>query len=362
MKNDNKKFIQFYKNKKVLITGHTGFKGSWLSAWLKMLNCKLYGLSLNKKNNSDHYKILNIKYVKEYFIDIANTKLVSDVISKIKPHIIFHMAAQPLVMDSYDDPIRTYKTNTLGVLNVLDAVKKINSKIYLIIITSDKVYMNNDYKKSFRENDILGGFDPYSLSKALSEKIIKNYFDNFLNNSKIKLAVGRAGNVIGGGDWSKNRILPDAFKSWNLNKALLIRNPKSTRPWQHVLDPLSGYILLAYKLSYIEEINGEAFNFGPNLKSEIDVLELIKKIGKNYHFSKIKLENKGNKLHESKFLALNCNKAKKLLNWKSTVDFKTNTQWTTEWYLNYYQNKKLAIKNTYSQIDEFMKKTKVFND
>lgn len=362
MKNDYSKFIKFYKNKKVLITGHTGFKGSWLSAWLNKLECKLYGLSLNKKNNADHYKILNIKYIKEFFFDIGNTKLVSDLISSIKPDIIFHMAAQPLVMESYHDPLRTFKTNTFGVLNVLDAIKKNKTKIYVVIVTSDKVYLNNDFQKFFKESDILGGSDPYSLSKAISENIIKNYYDNFLNNSNIKIAVGRAGNVIGGGDWSKNRILPDAFKSWNLKKSLLIRNPKSTRPWQHVLDPLSGYILLAYKLSYIKEINGEAFNFGPNFKNEINVLELIKNIGRNYHFSKIKLKNKGNKLHESKFLALNCQKAKKLLNWKSTVNFKTNIKWTSEWYLNYYHNKKLAKKNTYSQINEFMKKTKVFND
>ncbi len=358
-----KKILNFYKNKNILITGHTGFKGSWLSAWLSLFNANLYGLSEKNNYNDLHYKLLNISFCKQYFFNISNKKKLLNVIKKINPKVVFHLAAQPLVINSYEKPYDTFISNTLGLLNLLDCLKSLNKECVVVVITSDKVYLNNDNKKKFIETDTLGGIDPYSASKACGELIFKSYFDSFLKNSKIKISIARAGNVIGGGDWSKNRIIPDAFKSWNNFKPLKIRNPHSTRPWQHVLDPLSGYIILGYILNKNKKINGEAFNFGPNYKTDVNVSKLIKMLGNNYKYSKVKIiKTKVNSKHESKFLGLNCTKAKKLLKWNSSLNFTKTILWTREWYFNYDKNKKNIKNITFSQINEFMKSSNIFND
>ena len=348
-------FGDYFKGKKVLITGHTGFKGSWLTSWLILLNAKVIGISIDIPTKPSNYKLQQDKLHKEYFFDMCDSFKLSTILNKDKPDIIFHLAAQSLVQKSFSDPILTLKTNTIGTLSLLEAIKNYKYETNIIFITSDKVYENYEWCYGYRENDTLGGNDPYSISKSFAEYLINNYYKNFFqNNKKIKLAIARAGNVIGGGDWSKDRIIPDCFKAYGKNKTVLIRNPHSTRPWQHVLEPLSGYLYLAYKLSKNKKLNNEAFNFGPSNKNNFSVLDLIyqiKKMDKNFKF-KIKKSVKDN---ESILLKLNCEKAYNILGWQSVLNFYETISFTFEWYNKYYNGKKSDIKNfTHQQINLYV--------
>tara|TARA_Y100000385_G_scaffold288981_1_gene357069 strand:+ start:2627 stop:3700 length:1074 start_codon:yes stop_codon:yes gene_type:complete len=330
-------FDNIFDNKKVLITGHTGFKGSWLSLWLTTLGAKVYGISNNIPTNPSHFKLLEINFTEDFRFDISNTNKTLDSISNIKPDYIFHLAAQPLVSESFKDPLYTFKTNTIGTANILESVRQLKNKCIVVMITSDKSYDNLEIKRGYHEDDKLGGSDPYSGSKGAAELVINSYVKSYYKDGNIRIAVGRAGNVIGGGDWAKDRIIPDIIRSLNNNEVLKIRSPKATRPWQHVLEPLSGYLTLAYNLSLSESIHGQAFNFGPPSRSDYNVEQVLSELKK--YFQNLKwdiVENKNFK--ESQLLKLDCSKAKQILNWESSMSFKQTIQFTSEWYNRFMEN------------------------
>ena len=351
-------FQKNFKNKKVIITGHTGFKGSWLTLWLKILGAKVLGISNGVLTNPSNFKILKLeKKINHKNFDIRNIKKLKKTFANFKPDYIFHLAAQSLVKKSYKDPITTFETNAIGTLNVLEALKVVKKKCTVILITSDKSYKNLELKRGYKENDLLGGLDPYSASKGSAELIIQSYINSyFQNNKKILIGVARAGNVIGGGDWSDNRLVPDCVKSWSKKKRVVLRNPFSTRPWQHVLEALGGYLFFAIKLSKNSKLNGEVFNFGPNNRNNFNVLMLVKLMElhwKNVSWKLIK-KNKS-KLHESKLLKLNCLKAKKILKWKSVLNFRKTTKMVISWYCKFYSSPKEIEQFSINQILNYEK-------
>jgi CDP-glucose 4,6-dehydratase len=354
---NNNKF-QTYKNLKVIVTGSTGFKGTWLCYWLHLLNAKVIGIALKPEKGSILFeKLLLSKKIKQVYLDINNFKKLNNVIKKENPDIIFHLAAQSVVSESYNNPIETIKTNILGSANILE-IARINKIKNLVYITSDKCYLNDGRKTSYFENDILGGEDLYSASKACAELLFESYYKSFLNvNKKLAYASTRAGNVIGGGDMKKNRIVPDVIKSLKNKSPLIIRSPDSTRPWQHVLEPISGYLklgemLLDKKISNIIKPN---WNFGPNTINCKTVITVVKEII-NYWGEEKKIKIIRNKqFKEAKLLMIANDKAKKELNWSPTLTFKETIKMTVEWYKNcFFENK--AEETTIKQIEYFLEK------
>jgi CDP-glucose 4,6-dehydratase len=339
--NMNMNFNNIFANKTVLITGHTGFKGSWISLWLSSLGANIIGISDNVPTQPASFSILNLdKSVNDIRADICDVDKLSEVISSEKPDFIFHMAAQALVRKSYDDPIATIRVNTLGTASLLESIKrsKINKKLVVSLITSDKVYENKEWVWGYRESDKLGGHDPYSSSKSASEIIIESYFKSFFINSNndIRFSIVRAGNVIGGGDWAQDRIVPDAVRAANLGKSVEIRNPNSTRPWQHVLEPLGGYLLLASKAYNEVSFNYEAFNFGPNSGFNKTVMELIDSLSQTWPSISSIVKTLDTNKKEANLLQLSCDKSEKLLNWKPVLSFEQTCSYTASWYKNYY--------------------------
>ena len=354
----------FFINKKILINGCTGFKGSWLTIWLHLLGAELYGLALDPPTKPSLYEEANLKkIIKNNILDIRDSEKVANLISKIKPDYIFHLAAQPLVKESYLKPIKTWETNVIGTVNILDSLRFLEKKCIGIIITSDKCYENQEWDWGYRETDILGGSDPYSASKGSAELVFKSYFQSFFSNSsitKIKIASARAGNVIGGGDWAQDRIVPDCIKSWVKELPVRIKSPNSTRPFQHVLEPISGYISLAERLNTKDEINGQSFNFGPLSNSNYKVIDLVKELARNWKDARWEISSKKNKFSESKLLKLNCDKALSLLHWQPTLDFQKTMQLTSDWYHSFYNENYFDVfKKCCDQISTFsnMKKT-----
>ena len=349
-----------FKNKKILITGHNGFKGSWLTIWLSLLGAKVVGVSLPDKKLNNHFNLVKTKTkVKSYYFDIRNKKKLEKVILKEKPDFVFHLAAQSLVYKSILDVRFNWETNVVGLLNVLEALNKLNKKCTGIIITSDKCYKNLEQKKGYKETDILGGVDPYSASKASAEILFHSYFKTFIENknNKLRLCTARAGNVIGGGDWSKNRLIPDCMKMWLKHKIPEIRNPNSTRPWQHVLEALSGYLDLSLRLDRDNSINGHSFNFSSDKIKNVTVLQFLKKIKIKWPEINWKVK-KNNQFHESSLLQLDTFKAKKILNWKARLDIDETIEFVVNWYKNFQKNKKSTFKISREQIIQFMEKKK----
>ncbi len=354
----------FYK-KKILITGHTGFKGSWLTQWLLKHKANVVGISRNIPTKPSHYKILKLSdQIKEYFFRIEDRKKIEKVILKEKPEFIFHLAAQAIVKNSYSDPNDTWQSNTFGTLNLLESLRKVRKKTYVVIITSDKVYKNLEIKRGYKENDILGGDDPYSASKGSTEILINSYIKSFFSKEKknISISVARAGNVVGGGDWSNYRLIPDCIKSCIKNKKLLIRNPKSTRPWQHVMEVVYGYMRLAILLKKKRKLHGEAFNFGPSPNQRLKVIEVIRRMKSNW--KKIgwqTVKNKNKSFYESKLLFLNSKKAKKYLKWSCILNSNQTVKLVSEWYKLYYSNDKGYLNLTLNQINHYEKLLKIKN-
>jgi CDP-glucose 4,6-dehydratase len=349
-------YTQYFKNKKVFVTGHTGFKGSWLSKWLSILGAEIYGVSLDIPTNPSHYELLNINFRSDERYDISSFKEIYKSIESIKPDYVFHLAAQPLVLQSYEDPYTTYMSNSVGTLNVLESLKRLNHDCSAVIITSDKCYENIGKKVNYSENDRLGGVDPYSTSKASAELIFKGYCNAFFNTteSNIQIASARAGNVIGGGDWALDRIVPDCMKSWAKKDNVILRNPAATRPWQHVLEPINGYLRLAAELTTNTKINCESFNFGPIEPESYTVENLVSELSVYFEGSNWSTESDNNNLHEANLLSLDCKKALKLLNYKSKLDFKLTSEWTSKWYDSFYKKSaKEHSKYTEQQIIEF---------
>lgn len=343
----------FWIGKKVLITGHTGFKGSWLSLILKKFNAKVFGLALPSLSKSDLFQIANVgDNVDNKFIDIRNYKDVLNTISEIEPEIIIHMAAQSLVRTSYNNPLETYSTNVMGTLHILQSAMKVGSIKVIINVTSDKCYENIEEDKLYKETDTIGGFDPYSSSKGCSEIITKSFRDSFCKEDKMAIASARSGNVIGGGDWSKDRLIPDIIRGFEKKSSATIRNPDSIRPWQHVLDPLSGYLLLAQKLYNDKKKYSGAWNFGPkeeSLKEVKWVANYIKDLWSNDVSWKI---DKNVHPHEAKTLKLDCAKANNILGWEPRLSLKDTLYMAVDWYKAYLKNKDM-LAFTLKQIEEY---------
>ena len=357
-------FRDIYNNKKVLITGNTGFKGSWLTAWLIKLGANIVGISKDIPTNPSIFKELKLEnQIKYYKEDIRDLSKMIDIISDEKPNFLFHLAAQPLVLTSYTDPIETISSNVICTANILEAMIVLNNKCIAIIITSDKAYDNVEQVLGYKEDDKLGGKDIYSGSKGAAELIIKSYHHSFLKseNSNLKLAIGRAGNVIGGGDWAKDRIVVDCIKAWSKNKIAEIRTPKATRPWQHVLEPLSGYLNLGAELSVNADLHGEAFNFGPDEEKNPTVEELIIELSKYWGFedknSAYKITNNVI-FHEAKLLKLNCDKAFSHLKWKTNLTYEDTVKFTSEWYYDFYKKDNKIFDKTLDQITEYENRAK----
>ena len=350
-------YLKIYKNKKILITGHTGFKGSWLSLLLNEIGAKVIGYSKPLEEVNKHYQLLNIdKEITSIEGDIQDAKHLNAVFNKYKPEIVFHLAAQSIVKISYDDPLNTFSTNVIGSLNVLNAVKNSKSVKALVYITSDKCYENVEWEWGYRENDRLGGSDPYSASKASAEILFSSFERSFFSkDNNIGAASARAGNVIGGGDWAPNRLIPDCIRSIENNSILEIRNPISTRPWQHVLEPLSGYLLLAYHLyKQPKKING-SWNFGPSTKDIREVLEVASEMFKIIGRGKVKIVKNKNSFKEAEILQLNCDKANQILDWRPKWNVSKTLYKTADWYKR-YMNGENPRKITLEQINEYIEK------
>ncbi len=334
-------FNNVYKGKTVLVTGHTGFKGSWLSIWLYELGANVVGYALDPYTDRDNFvlskigdKIIDIRG------DVRNSGKLEKVFTDYQPEFVFHLAAQPLVRYSYENPVETYSINVMGTINILEAIRKTKSIKVGVMITTDKCYENKEQIWGYREDDKLGGYDPYSSSKGAAEIVINSWRKSFLNPDDYdkhgkSIASVRAGNVIGGGDWAKDRIIPDCIKALENGKNIEIRSPKSVRPWQHVLEPLSGYLLLGEKM-YNEPIKyAEAWNFGPELSSIIPVWDIAQMIIDNYGEGELKNVSKSNVPYEAKLLALDISKARFNLGWKPTLGIDETVKFTVEWYKNY---------------------------
>ena len=330
--------FNFFNDKKILITGHTGFKGSWLSLWLTEIGASVIGYALEAETQPNLFTALELeKKIKHYIADIRDYTKLNEVIQKEQPEIIFHMAAQPLVRRSYKDPRETYEVNVMGTVNLLEAVRHCDSVRTVINITTDKVYENQDYGQAFREDDALGGYDPYSSSKAASELVTASYRNSFFKEQGIGLASARAGNVIGGGDWSEDRLIPDCIRALESKKTIEIRNPYATRPWQHVLEPLAGYLQLAIKLNQDPKSFSQAWNFGPRHDSVINVEELVKKLISSWGSGDYSVDQ-GEHVHEAKFLELDIQKAVRKLNYSPILSIEENLSMTIDWYKEFYQN------------------------
>lgn len=334
-------FEDIYRNKKVFITGHTGFKGTWLALWLTKLGAKVAGYSLPFDSQSQHYEKLNLP-VKNFFNDINHFEHLAAAIEETQPDIVFHLAAQPLVRKSYLDPIYTFQTNVLGSLHVYQACLKTNSVRALISITTDKVYQNNEWLWGYREIDRLGGNDPYSASKACVEILTESFRKSFLNNNNFLLATARAGNVIGGGDWSEDRLIPDLMRAYRAKQILKVRNPKAIRPWQHVLEPIAGYLLLGQKLLQGKSEFATAWNFGPRNEDALSVEEVLEKAKK--HLSDISVAYEKSSLHEAQLLKLDSSKAQTELHWQHIWTVDEAIHKTISWYRTFIDEGRVISK------------------
>lgn len=341
MVNMNEIFDGIYRNRKVLITGHTGFKGSWLSIWLTQLGAEVVGVALDTKTDKDNFIVSNVgSQIIDIREDIRNFDNLLDIFQKERPEFVFHLAAQPLVLDSYYTPLETFQINTQGTANVLECIRLTDSVKVGVMVTTDKVYENNEWVWSYREDEKLGGYDPYSASKGAAEIIISSYRNSFFNpNNFLKhgksISSVRAGNVIGGGDWAENRIIPDCIKSIENNEIIEVRNPYAVRPWQHVLEPLGGYLLLGAKMFNNPTKYADSWNFGPESTNILSVGDLVREIIKVYGKGEWHDISNSNALHEAKLLSLDISKAKYYLGWKPILDFKETIKLTTDWYINY---------------------------
>lgn len=341
-----------YKNKRVLLTGHTGFKGSWLNLWLKIMGAEVLGYSLEPNTHPSLHKVLSLN--DSIIGNILDTQKLEKTFNDFQPEIVFHLAAQPLVRLSYAEPLLTYQTNVIGSLNVLEAARKCGATKAVVNITTDKCYENKEINYGYVESDPMGGYDMYSSSKGCVELMSESYRRSFLNEkNSFLLATARAGNVIGGGDWSQDRLIPDCIKAIENNKRIEIRNPMAIRPWQHVLDPLSGYLLLGKNLLEEGEKFAQGFNFGPSENNVVKVSKVAQKIVEYYGKGEV-VVNKKDDLHEAELLMLNIDKAKKLMNWVPTYTADEAIKKTAEWYKNFYQNNEIK-EFTILQIKEFEK-------
>jgi len=356
----NTLFNGIYKDKTVLVTGHTGFKGSWLSYWLEQMGAKVVGYSLEVPTTPNHFELLNLKMT-SIIGDIRDLEKLKQVFTEYKPDIVFHLAAQPLVRLSYENPIETYETNVMGTLKVFEACREANVKA-IVNITSDKAYENKEWVWGYRENDPMGGYDPYSSSKGCADLLANSYRNSYFNINEYKkshntlLASCRAGNVIGGGDWAADRLLTDIMLSVSEGKKVSIRNPHATRPWQHVLEPLSGYLHIGQKLLQEQVAFGEVWNFGPSDEGSISVEELVKKVKKYWDKIDYEINQNPEQLHEANLLKLDCSKAHIQLKWKDVWNSEMTFEKTVTWYKSFYESQEIQ---TQQNLQEYIRDAKM---
>jgi len=376
-------FGGFYKRKRVWVTGHTGFKGSWLCAWLVEMGAEVTGYAIEPPSKPAHFDELGLKKrMKDVRADIRDAGRVAREMAKARPEIVFHLAAQPIVRASYDDPVTTYGTNVMGTVHVLEALRRQKGVKAAVIITSDKCYENVEQEEGYREEDRLGGKDPYSASKAGAEVAFSSYARSFFADGGPAVASARAGNVIGGGDWAKDRIVPDCIRAWHRKQAPLVRNHSSTRPWQHVLEPVSGYLALGAALAGQQaggirnsgsgirgarnpessilnpEISGQSFNFGPRAEINETVGSLIGELRKHWPGAREPKIEKTAAKPEAGLLRLDCAKAKERLGWSATLDFAETAAFTADWYRRFLEGREEAWKLTSGQIGDYVRQAR----
>ena len=343
-----------FEGKTILITGHTGFKGSWLTAWLRLLGAKVIGIALAPPTEPSHFSAAHLADgMIDLRINIRDHTALEESMVGFQPDFVFHLAAQALVRRSYEDPLETWQTNVIGTINVLEALRKLDKPCAAVIITSDKCYDNVEWVWGYREIDAMGGPDPYSASKGAAELAIRSHIKSYFPKatSKVRIASARAGNVIGGGDWAADRIVPDCVRAWSADNLVELRNPYATRPWQHVLEPLSGYLSLAIALSQRPELHGEPFNFGPQAQQNHSVLELVRQMA--LHWDQVRWQDVSASAagpYESGLLKLNCDKSLHYLHWHAVMGFKDTVRMTAEWYCAHYQNPAQIATTTNAQI------------
>ena len=340
-------FGGIYQGKKVLLTGHTGFKGSWLAFWLQRLGADVCGYALPAPTDPSHWNLLKLG-IRSEIADIRNPQTLEKVFRDFQPEIVFHLAAQPLVRASYRDPVETYSTNFMGTLNVFEACRETESVRAVINVTSDKCYENREWARGYREEDAMGGHDPYSSSKGCSELLTASYRNSYFNNAEFGvkhqtlLASCRAGNVIGGGDWAEDRLIPDIMRAVAAGRPVEIRKPGATRPWQHVLEPLGGYLLVGKRLLEGQPEYAAGWNFGPAENAELSVREVVESIKRYWSRIDYRLAQTTDALHEANLLKLDCTKARQQLNWHPVWDSEKTFEKTVGWYRGFYENGALA--------------------
>ncbi|QWD33592.1 CDP-glucose 4,6-dehydratase [Polynucleobacter paneuropaeus] len=329
----SKPFSTFWRGKRVLLTGHTGFKGAWLSLWLDQMGAEVFGVSLPPSGHPNLFELLEgARFVDSNFLDIRDYEALTELVKGIRPEVVFHMAAQSLVRPSYDYPLETLSTNIMGTANILNSLRGLDSVKSLVVVTTDKVYKNLERAVPYCENDILGGYDPYSASKAASEIIISSFKDSFLFEQGVGVASARAGNVIGGGDWSAYRLIPDAVRAWQSGLPICIRSPHSVRPWQHVLEPLNGYLKLAEQL-YTNRVFSGAYNFGPQPQGMVSVKTVIELASREYGSGSVIWGGEEGGVHEAGLLYLDVSKAKQVLGVSPSWNLEKAISQTMKWYL-----------------------------
>jgi CDP-glucose 4,6-dehydratase len=355
------KLENIYKGKKVFLTGHTGFKGSWMLKTLTLLGAEVKGYALAPQTEDDLFYLIDGETICDSIIaDLRDKKRLQDELASFQPDFVFHLAAQPLVRLSYEIPAETFEVNVIGTANVLDAVNVLEKSCSVVLITTDKVYHNNEWIYPYRENDRLGGYDPYSASKACAELLIDSYRNSFFNVKKYSqhkkaLAVARAGNVIGGGDWSKDRLIPDIAKAFAVGKPVVVRNPQSIRPWQHVLEPIMGYLLLGTHLYTNPENYSQAYNFGPHLSDALPVEEMLKLAINCWKENEYIIEQIEGQPHEAGLLKLDISKAVTELKWQPKMNAYLAVNMTIDWYKEFNSNKNGILDFTTNQVKTFFK-------
>lgn len=349
-------FADIYRGRRVLVTGHTGFKGSWLALWLKHLGAEVAGFSLDVPSIPANFNLLDLEHrIHHYVGDIRDRARLEQVIDEFRPEVVFHLAAQALVRRSYAEPVDTFETNIMGMVNLLECVRTRPWIEAAVLITSDKAYRNVEWCWGYRETDALGGHDPYSGSKSCADLVAHSYFHSFLRHTPTRVAITRAGNVIGGGDWADDRIVPDCIRAWSQGSAVQVRSPQATRPWQHVLEPLSGYLWLGARLlQNADGLNGEAFNFGPDAHVNQTVAELLGAMSQRWPGVQWEVpegcEQGG---HEATLLKLSCDKVLFYLNWRPVLQFPETVAFTVDWYRNWHEGRQDMYAYTVEQIDRY---------
>jgi CDP-glucose 4,6-dehydratase len=351
-------FENVYSGKTVLVTGNTGFKGAWLTAWLLKLGAKVVGVAKDVPTQPSMFVALDLaKRIAHHEVDIRDGAGLADLVQDVRPDFLFHLAAQAIVSVSYADPVETISTNAIGTMNVLEALRRLARPCTAVLITSDKCYQNVEWVWGYRETDALGGRDVYSGSKGAAELIIRSYVASFLEGKQgpIRIGVGRAGNVIGGGDWARDRIVVDCMRAWSEHRPVEIRSPRATRPWQHVLEPLSGYLTLGMALATSGALHGEAFNFGPRSDQNRTVLDLISDLARAWDLAPDEAYRVASDtpFHEAGLLSLNCDKAQFHLRWVPNLEYAETVRFVSDWYYAFYKGKRETYALTLDQIAQY---------